>query len=82
MTQAPIDLATNVPTGSVRVTQVAGDVVTFDYGPDLSVADYLQRADISVGDGQMVTVNGAPTTPESTVETNSVVVVTGKVANG
>lgn len=78
-----IDGAPATPdTQVVRITQLAGDTVTLDFEEDLTVGEYLTQANIELGQGEVVTVNGAPANMDSTVEPGSVVVVAGKVANG
>lgn len=72
--------APNAPV--VRVTQLAGDTITLDFEETVSVREYLNRANIQLANGNVVTVNGAPADLDSTVEPGSVVVVAGKINNG
>ena len=66
----------------VRITQLAGDTVTLDHEEAVTVREYLQRANIVLANGQVVTLNGTPADLDATVEPGSVVVVAGKVVNG
>jgi hypothetical protein len=66
----------------VRITQMAGDTVPLDYDATLTLGDYLARAQITVGAGEVVTLNGAPAELDVVPAPDSVVVVTGKIRNG
>ncbi|MDB5163991.1 MAG: hypothetical protein JWS12_609 [Candidatus Saccharibacteria bacterium] len=66
----------------IRVTQLAGDTVTLDYEPGVTVQEALDRANVRLVAGQVVTLNGAPAAPTDEVTANSVLVVVGKVING
>jgi hypothetical protein len=66
----------------VTVTVLGGENIPLDYEPELTLGEYLRRADVRVRRDQVVTVNGVAAGSDDIVEPNSVVVVVGKVANG
>lgn len=70
------------PVPTVRVTQLAGDTLTLDHAPGVTVQQYLERAGVQLGHGEVVTVNAKPVSLDQTVEPGSVVVAASRVSNG
>lgn len=67
----------------VQVAVLGGDVHTIDLTEPKTVNQVLGEAGLELGQGQVVTVNGAPVTDfEQTLEPNTVVNVVSAVKNG
>lgn len=67
----------------VRVTQLSGDVIELEYEPGTTLGEYLGRAEVTVGEGQIATVNARPVkNMQEIVEPNAIIVVAAKISNG
>jgi len=75
---------TNVETqtSAVRVALLGGEVQTVEFDGATTVGDVLKQADISVGNGQIITMNGQTADINDIAEPGSAIVVTGRVKNG
>ena len=67
---------------AVRVSRSGDDAQAIEYVAGETVAYYLGVAEVSVGEGQSISLNGCRADLSTVVEPGSVIVVTTSISNG
>jgi hypothetical protein len=76
------DTTAEAPRAGVQFVVLGGDTSKHDFEDGMTVQDVLDRANATVEDGQVVTVDGAPAKTDQALEPGAVVQVVGRVKNG
>lgn len=82
VTDTPVDTPVDGPPAVIYVGSMGGDTVTLDYVPERTAREYLDQAGVSVGGGQVPTINAEPADLDLPPQPNSVLLVASRISNG